>query len=51
MPPSPWLSARKIRIAYFRETITINVHRISDATPRIVSGESVPPAWAACLKA
>jgi hypothetical protein len=33
-----------IRIAYFRETTTISVHRISDATPRIVGGVTLPPA-------
>ncbi len=51
MPPSPWLSARMIRTAYLAETMTISAQKISDNTPRIVSGDSAPPACAACLNA
>ena len=35
MPPSPRLSARRIRSAYLIEMIRISAHRISDTTPRI----------------
>ena len=50
MPPSPWLSARKINRAYLTEMIRISAQRISDTTPRIASGTSGPP-WAAALAA
>jgi len=40
-----------IRIAYLSETIRITVQKISDTTPRIVSGDNAPLACAACLKA
>ena len=33
MPPSPWLSARMIRMAYLSETIRISDQRISDTMP------------------
>ena len=43
MPPSPRLSARRIRSAYLIEMIRISAHRISDTTPRTASGVSGPP--------
>jgi hypothetical protein len=51
MPPSPRLSARIMRMAYFIEMIMISDHRISDTIPVIISGDNVPPAFAACLNA
>ena len=47
MPPSPRLSARMIRIAYFTETIRITAHRITESTPSTASGDGAPPAPAA----
>src|SRR4029077_19309526 len=35
MPPSPWLSARMIRIAYLMEMTTISDQKISDSEHRI----------------
>jgi len=40
-----------IRIAYLSETIRIRDQRMSDAIPVMVSGDGVPPASAAYLKA
>jgi hypothetical protein len=42
MPPSPWLSARMMRIAYLIEMTTINDQKISDTMPRTASGEACP---------
>ncbi len=48
MPPSPRLSARRIKSAYLIEMIRIGAHRISDTTPRTASFVSGPP-WVARL--
>ena len=37
MPPSPLLSARMIRITYFRDTTIINAQKIVDTPPRMFS--------------
>jgi hypothetical protein len=47
MPPSPWLSARMIRIAYLMEMTMINDQKISDTTPSTASGETCPAGLAA----
>ena len=45
MPPSPRLSALRIKIAYLSETMTIRAHRISETMPRTASGAGLlPPA-------
>jgi hypothetical protein len=33
IPPSPWLSARMMRITYLIETISVIVQKTSDMTP------------------
>ena len=50
-PPSPRLSARMMRMAYFTEMIMISDQRISDTMPVAVSGDSDPPDSASCLNA
>ena len=45
MPPSPWLSARMMRIAYLIEMTTINDQKINDTTPSTASGDACPPGW------
>ncbi len=42
MPPSPWLSARMIRIAYLIEMTTISDQKISDTMPMTDSGVTCP---------
>ena len=42
MPPSPWLSARMIRIAYLMEMTMINDQKINDTMPTTASGETCP---------
>jgi hypothetical protein len=42
MPPSPWLSARMIKIAYLMEITTISDQKISDTIPITASGATVP---------
>src|SRR5947208_15972546 len=49
MPPSPRLSARRIRIAYLREMIKMRDQRMSETTPRTASGLAIPPALAALV--
>src|SRR5439155_20035933 len=49
MPPSPRLSARRIRIAYLREKIKMRDQRISETTPRTASGLAIPAALAALV--
>ena len=39
MPPSPWLSARMIRIVYLMEMTTIKDQKISDTTPSTACGD------------
>ncbi len=51
MPPSPWLSARMIRIAYLADTMTTSAQKMSDRMPRMDSGVGAPPTWIACLSA
>jgi hypothetical protein len=54
MPPSPWLSARMIRIVYLMDMTTISDQKINDTTPRTASGETLTPglaAFAASLRA
>ena len=38
IPPSPWLLARMIRIAYLMEIMTISDQKISDTIPMTASG-------------
>ena len=47
IPPSPWLLARMMRIAYFTEMTMIKDQKISDTTPTTASGEIAPPGLAA----
>ena len=42
MPPSPWLSARMMRIAYLIEMTMISDQKISDTMPSTASGETCP---------
>ena len=37
-PPSPLLSARRISSTYLTETMMVIVQKISDSTPRMLSG-------------
>jgi len=39
MPPSPWLSARMINIAYLMDMTMIKDQKISDTTPSTASCE------------
>jgi len=39
-PPSPLLSARRISITYFSETMTVMLQNIIDNTPNTLSGVS-----------
>ena len=47
MPPSPWLSARMIRVAYLNEMTTISDQKISDTMPITASGVTWPLGLAA----
>ena len=47
MPPSPRLSARRMKTQYLIEMTMISDHRIRDNTPSIATGPS-PPRLAAC---
>ena len=47
MPPSPWLSARMIRIAYLMEMTIISDQKINDTTPSTACGDSCPSGLAA----
>jgi hypothetical protein len=49
MPPSPRLSARRIKMAYLSATISSSDQRITDTMPITVSGVGAPPASAACF--
>jgi hypothetical protein len=42
MPPSPWSSARMMRIAYLTEMTMISDQKISDTMPRTASGVTCP---------
>ncbi len=33
IPPSPWLSARMMRLTYFTETTSVIVQKTSEITP------------------
>ena len=45
-PPSPLLSARRISSTYFSETMMVIVQKISESTPRMLSGVAGTwPAW------
>jgi hypothetical protein len=37
IPPSPWLSARRIRMAYFSDTTRISAQKIRETMPTTVS--------------
>ena len=50
IPPSPWLSARMIRIAYLSETIRISAQRITETIPMIVSSEGAPTCFCGLLE-
>src|SRR5580704_18095386 len=43
MPPSPSLSMLIAKITYFTDVLMISVHRISERTPRTMSGFGAPP--------
>ncbi len=43
VPPSPLLSARNRMSTYFRVTMMISDHRISDRMPRTTAGVGDPP--------
>ena len=47
MPPSPWLSARMMRIAYLIEMTMINDQKISDTMPSTAAGVGCPLGFAA----
>ena len=48
MPPSPRLSARMIRMAYFTDTTRTSDHRITETAPTTAAGSGRPvPALAA----
>jgi hypothetical protein len=40
MPPSPWLSARRISVTYFSETTIISDQKMTEITPITWSGVS-----------
>ena len=43
MPPSPRLSARRIRITYFSVTTTISAQKITDTAPTMLGASSGTP--------
>ena len=43
MPPSPRLSARKIRVTYLSETMIVKPQMINDTTPRMLAVSSGTP--------
>ena len=47
MPPSPWLSARMIRIAYLMEMTMISDQKINDTMPSTACGDTSPAELAA----
>ena len=49
MPPSPRLSARRIRTAYLSEMMRINDQMISETTPSTASGDGEPLGLAALI--
>ena len=51
MPPSPWLSARRMSSAYFSEMIRISAHRMSETMPMTASGVTAPLWWLAARAA
>ena len=42
MPPSPWLSARMMRIAYLIEMTMMSDQKMSDTMPSTASGATCP---------
>jgi hypothetical protein len=50
MPPSPSLSMRMAKPAYFTEVMTINVQTSSEITPKMVCGLSPPVMSSTVLK-
>ena len=47
VPPSPLLSARRMKSTYLIVTMKISAHRISDTIPNTISRVTAPPAAAA----
>ena len=47
MPPSPLLSARRIKVTYSRDITSINTQKITDSTPRILPGSNAKAWWPA----
>ena len=47
MPPSPRLSARRMRTAYLSEMMTIRAQMMSETTPRTAFCTNEPVAFAA----
>jgi hypothetical protein len=45
MPPSPLLSARRMKVAYLTETTRISDQKISDSTPSTFSRPTATPCW------
>ncbi len=43
MPPSPWLSARVIRVTYLRVTTSISAQNTTETAPTMVSWFSGTP--------
>ncbi len=46
MPPSPWLSARMMKAAYFTDTTPTRDQKIRDRMPRMLSGVMGTGWWA-----
>jgi hypothetical protein len=47
VPPSPLLSARRMKSTYLIVTMKISAHRMSDTIPNTISRVTVPPPAAA----
>jgi hypothetical protein len=45
-PPSPLLSARRIKATYFSPTMTVRVQNTSESTPKMASSLSATRPWA-----
>ena len=45
MPPSPLLSARMMKVAYFTLTTRISDQKISESTPNTLCGLTCTPCW------
>ena len=43
MPPSPSLSARRMKMRYLMVTVNVSAQNTSEITPRTLGGASAPP--------